>query len=180
MPLTPKQERFVQEYLIDLNATQAAIRAGYSAKTARQVGAENLSKPDIAAAIQEACNARSNRTEVTQDQVVKELARIAFLDPRKVMSWGPNGVTFLDSKTLSPDEAACVAEASETVTEAGGTIRVKLCDKLTALQLLGKHLGMFVERIKVDGEISAVTEIVVRTREEAAALLPLVRERKPV
>lgn len=62
------------------------------------------------------------------------------------MAWGPGGVTFTDSKTLTDDEAACVTEASQTVTEAGGTIRVKLADKMQALQLLGKHLGMFVER----------------------------------
>ncbi len=140
MPLTPKQERFVQEYLIDLNATQAAIRAGYSVKTARQVGTENLSKPVISDAIERARNARSERTEMTADWVLEQLRE----------------------------------EATDRTEEASHSARVR------ALELIGKHLGMFVERIKVDGEISAVTEIVVRTREEAAALLPLVRERKPV
>ena len=67
MALTPKQERFVAEYLIDLNATQAAIRAGYSVKTAKQAGSENLSKPDIAKAVQDAQAARAARTEITQD-----------------------------------------------------------------------------------------------------------------
>lgn len=73
MPLTPKQQRFVDEYLVDLNATQAAIRAGYSANTARQIGQENLSKPDIAAAVQARSAARQARTEVTQDTVVQGL-----------------------------------------------------------------------------------------------------------
>lgn len=71
--LTPKQQRFVQEYLIDLNATQAAIRAGYSERTARQAGAENLSKPVIQAAIEAGSKARSERTEITQDWVLKKL-----------------------------------------------------------------------------------------------------------
>lgn len=71
--LTPKQQRFVEEYLIDLNATQAAIRAGYSAKTARQIGEQNLSKLDVAKAIKAAMAARSQRTEVTQDYVLKTI-----------------------------------------------------------------------------------------------------------
>ena len=75
--LNPRQQRFVQEYLIDLNATQAAIRAGYSARTAQQTGSENLSKPVIAAAIEEAQAARSERTMVTQDDVVAGLHREA-------------------------------------------------------------------------------------------------------
>ena len=76
--MTAKQERFVQEYLIDLNATQAALRAGYSGKTARSIGAENLSKPDIEKAIADALEARRLRTEITQDRVLEELAAIAF------------------------------------------------------------------------------------------------------
>jgi len=68
--LTPRQERFVQEYLIDLNATQAAIRAGYSTKTAQMIGSENLSKPMIAAAIAAAQAKRTERTEITQDYVL--------------------------------------------------------------------------------------------------------------
>ncbi|WP_213469940.1 terminase small subunit, partial [Paenibacillus dendritiformis] len=78
MALTAKQKAFVQEYLIDLNATQAAIRAGYSAKTARKIGQENLTKPDIQKAIQEAMDARAKRTEITADRVLQELAKIGF------------------------------------------------------------------------------------------------------
>ena len=77
MALTPKQARFVQEYLIDLNATQAAVRAGYSERTANRTGSENLSKPDIQAALQTAMQARQARTEVTQDYVIGKLVEIA-------------------------------------------------------------------------------------------------------
>ena len=78
-PLPAKRQRFVEEYLIDLNATQAAIRAGYSAKTAGSIGEEILKKPEIQEAIQAAMKARSERTEITADRVLKELGRIAFL-----------------------------------------------------------------------------------------------------
>ncbi len=71
--LTPKQQRFVEEYLIDLNATQAAIRAGYSKKTAKSIGQENLTKPYIAAVIDAAKAERSIRTEISQDWVLERL-----------------------------------------------------------------------------------------------------------
>ncbi len=80
MALTPKQERFVQEYLVDLNATQAAIRAGYSAKTASRIGPELLVKTCISEAIQKAMKKREKRTEVTQDYVITKLREIAEKD----------------------------------------------------------------------------------------------------
>lgn len=76
--MTPKQQRFVEEYLVDLNATQAAIRAGYSAKTAGQIGEQNLKKLEIAAAIAEAKAQQAKRTEITADRVLAELAKIGF------------------------------------------------------------------------------------------------------
>lgn len=146
--LSEREKRFVQEYLIDLNATQAAKRAGYSEHSARAIGSENLSKPDIQEAIQEAMEKRSKRTQVSQDRVVLELARVAFSNIRKYVSWGPNGVDLGYSENLEEDDAACVAEVSETVTEAGGSRKFKLHDKIKALELLGKHLGIY----KKDGE----------------------------
>lgn len=77
MALTPKQERFVQEYLVDLNATQAAIRAGYKEKTASAIGSENLRKPEIQKALKKALKDREERTEVTQDYVIRKLVEIA-------------------------------------------------------------------------------------------------------
>ncbi|MCI8594977.1 MAG: terminase small subunit [Oscillospiraceae bacterium] len=77
MALTPKQARFVQEYLVDLNATAAAKRAGYNPKTAYSIGQENLKKPEIQSAIQQAKKARRERTEVTQDYVIEKLKEIA-------------------------------------------------------------------------------------------------------
>lgn len=151
MALTPKQQRFVEEYLVDLNATQAAIRAGYSKKTAAEIGAENLTKPQIVAAVAAATDARSARTGYSADRVLEELARIAFFDRRKLFRWGPDGVSLLPSDGLADADAALVVEVSETTSESGGSIRVKTADKLGALRLLGQHLGLFVERLKVEG-----------------------------
>lgn len=78
MALTPKQKRFVQEYLVDLNATAAAIRAGYSKKTAEVIGYENLRKPQIETAINQAIQEREKRTKITQDMVLQETAKLAF------------------------------------------------------------------------------------------------------
>lgn len=86
--LTDKQRAFVAEYLIDLNATQAAIRAGYSVKTAEQQGYQLLQKTSVATKIAEAQAKRAERTEITQDRVLQELAKIGFSDIRKVVKWG--------------------------------------------------------------------------------------------
>lgn len=148
--LTRKQQRFVEEYLIDLNAAQAAIRAGYSAKTAKEIGYELLTKPHVRARVDEALAERSRRTGINQDRVVRELARIAFVNAIDV---------------INMDEATIVADATADDTAAIAAVRVKhipgeygdgvereirLADKLKALELLGKHLGMFTDRLAVD------------------------------
>jgi phage terminase small subunit len=140
--LNRKQQRFVDEYLIDLNATQAAIRAGYSAKTAEQIGYQLLQKTSVAQAVAKAKSARSDRTQVTADRVLEEIALIAFADPRKVMSWGPEGITLIASEDLDDAAAAIVSE----VCESKEGLRVKLAPKLEALSKLGLHLGLFKHR----------------------------------
>lgn len=85
--LTAKQKKFVEEYLIDLNATQAAIRAGYSPDTAKEIGCENLTKPNIKAEIDKAIAERSRRTGINQDRVLRELAKIAFVNPGDVINF---------------------------------------------------------------------------------------------
>ena len=83
--LEPRQERFVLEYLIDLNATQAAIRAGYSEKTARAIGCENLTKPDIQAAISQAQKERAERTAISADKALREAWNVATADARELV-----------------------------------------------------------------------------------------------
>lgn len=84
--LTAKQKKFVEEYLIDLNATQAAIRAGYSTESAKEIGCENLTKPNVKAEIDKAIAERSRRTGINQDRVLRELAKIAFVNPGDVIN----------------------------------------------------------------------------------------------
>lgn len=150
--MTPKQERFVEEYLIDLNATQAAKRAGYSARTAREIGRENMDKPDIQAALQLAFAARSKRVEIDQDWVLRGLAAIASVDVREL---------FAADGTLRPihelpDEVAGAISSVEIVKRRAGdkdgpeyVRKVRSWDKVKALELLGKHLRMFSDRVEV-------------------------------
>lgn len=146
--LTDKQRLFAAEYLCDLNATQAAIRAGYSAKTAGRTAHENLKKPEISAAIREAFEARIERTEITADRVLTEYARLAFSDLRDTMSWNECGVKLRGSGEITDEASAAVQCITETITDVGedGVSRrtqIKLHDKLGALRDLGKHVGLF-------------------------------------
>lgn len=161
--LTDKQAAFVREYLVDLNAAAAARRAGYSEKTARRMGHENLTKPDIAAAIQAAMDERAQRTEITADRVLQELARIGFADIRDLFEWDEERAAFIPSRDLTEDEAAAISEVqSETTTytetdkdytETKIKLKLKTYDKLSALEKIGKHLGLFSDRLKVEGRI---------------------------
>lgn len=140
----PRHRRFVEEYLIDLNATAAAKRAGYSPRSASCTGYNLINRPEIVAAVAKAQAERAKRTQVTADKVVTELAKVAFGDPRRLLSWGPKGVELRESSELSEAEAALVSEVSVTHSSTGaGAKRVKLRCKLTALNALGKHLGVF-------------------------------------
>lgn len=138
--MTDKQERFCEEYMIDLNATQAAIRAGYSPKTANEQGSQLLAKLSIQNRIAQLQAEQSRRTGVSADRVVRELAKIAFV----------NAADLIDPKTASlksdashDDLAAVQSVKVKTFGEDGLEQEVKLADKLRALDLLGKHLGMF-------------------------------------
>ena len=154
--LTKKQKRFVEEYLIDLNATQAAIRAGYSPKTANEQGSQNLAKLSIQAAIDRAIAERSRRTGINQDRVLLELAKVAFLNPVDVIDM--DGATIRGE--ANRDDTACIASVKvKTIPTDDGAIterEVKVYDKLKALELLGKHLGRFTDKVKVDGALPVV------------------------
>ena len=137
--LTDQQRRFVEEYLVDCNATLAAGRAGYSARSARQAGARLRALPHVRRALEAAMAARSDRLGVSQDRVVLELARLAFADMRDFASWGDGGVRLRPSEELTEDQAACVSEIVETP---GKGVRVKLFGKQPALAALARHLGL--------------------------------------
>lgn len=148
--MTPKQKAFVAEYLVDLNATQAAIRAGYSEKTASRIGPNLIGKSCIQEAIQAAMSKREKRTEITADRVIQELARIAFLRSDDIFEIVGGSVRVKDTSEMSEDARSSLSGASETITEKGGTVRVQIADKVKSLELLGKHLALFTDRVNMD------------------------------
>lgn len=158
--LTPKQKRFCDEYLIDLNATQAAIRAGYSKKTARFIATENLTKPNIQAYLEKRMRKREERTEITQDRVLKEFAKIAFLDPRNFFNedGSPKKMNELDNDTAAALAGMDVLEEYEGYGDArifvGYTKKYKIADKLKALESLGRHLGLFNDKTEITGTVN--------------------------
>lgn len=160
--LTAKQQCFVAEYLVDLNATQAAIRAGYSENTAAVIGYENLTKPPIQAAIAAAMADRAKRTEVTQDRVVKELAKIGFANMKNYMRAGGDGDPYLDFSVLTEDQTAALAEVTvDDYVDGRGEnaravkrVKFKLHDKRAALVDLGRHLGIFKDKIEHSGSLT--------------------------
>ena len=129
---TRKQERFVAEYLIDLNATQAAIRAGYSAKSARVVGCQNITKTNIAAAIEKARKKRAERTELTQDWVVDELRKIAAANMCDYMKSTPEGLSVVDFSGLTRDQTAALSQVTVEDIAGGKRVQFKLHDKRAA------------------------------------------------
>lgn len=152
--MTKKQKRFIEEYLIDLNATQAAIRAGYSVKTANEQGAQNLAKLSIQQAIGEAMAERSKRTGINQDRVLLELAKIAFLNPVDVID--PETATVRAGAALEDTAAIQSVKVKHSCSESGQMTEreVKMADKIKALELLGKHLGMYQNNVNVSIETS--------------------------
>lgn len=149
--MTKKQKRFVEEYLIDLNATQAAIRAGYSPDTAGSIGNENLKKPEICACVEKAMAERSKRTGVCADRVVQELAKIAFLNLRDLID--PKTAAVREDASDEDTAALQSIKVKKSYSETGESIEreAKAADKLKALELLGRHLGMWNDKLDVNG-----------------------------
>lgn len=177
--MTPKQEQFVREYLVDLNATQAAIRAGYSAKTAEWQGPQLLTKNHVAKAVETAMAERANRTDISADRVIRELAAIGFANLTDVVSWGTKEVAVgydddgkklpagrledavmihheeapyvhaIESAELSDRARAAVAEVA--LTKDG--LKVKMHDKVQALTQIGRHLGMFTDKAEIRTDV---------------------------
>ncbi|MFG1393293.1 terminase small subunit [Xanthobacter agilis] len=153
--MTPKQELFVIEYMKDLNASAAAERAGYSAKTAYAQGQRLLKNAEVSAKLCVAMEKRAQREEITADRVLREIAKVAFFDPREA---------FNGDGTLKPIHELSAAVASAIagldVTEfhdadgapVGRLKKVKLSDRVRALELLARHLGMLNDKLTLKGD----------------------------
>ena len=163
--MTDKQKRFINEYMIDLNATAAAKRAGYSEKTAYSIGQRLLKNVEIKAAIQQIQNKMQNRLEITQERVLEELAAIAFAkgtDFAQVDECGE--VDLVPTSDLSEEKKKAIASIKQGPY---GRAEIKLHDKLRALEMLGRYLGVFDNRPVEDGKKNNLFEMIERsTREE--------------
>ncbi|MER1204047.1 terminase small subunit [Pseudomonas aeruginosa] len=157
MALTAKQRRFVAEYLLDLNATQAAIRAGYSKNRASEIGYQLLQKPDITSAIQEDMKQRSERTRSDADYVVRRLEEIDQMDLLDIVN---------DDLTLRPlsqwpkawrqylsgfDLAEMFEGKGDSRAAVGILKKIKWPDKVKNLELLGRHHGVFTDKFEHSG-----------------------------
>lgn len=153
MKITPKQQRFIDEYMVDLNATQAAIRAGYSPTVAREMGCENLAKPYIKVQIDLKMAELSKRTGINAERVVRELAKMAFVNPLDVINIDDAAI----KAGINNDDAAAISsvKVKRIPTEEGEIVEreIKISDKTRNLELLGKHLGMFTDKLNISGNV---------------------------
>lgn len=147
--LTKRQERFAEEYLLDLNATQAAIRAGYKPDNADVTGPRLLTKSEVADAIRRAQEERSRRTEITVDSVLAELGRLGFANMLDFMEVGSDGIPRIDFAHITRDKAAALQELTLEEVSTGiddnlrttRRVKFKLADKRAALSDMLRHLG---------------------------------------
>jgi len=152
MALNAKQRAFVAQYLIDKNGAQAAIRAGYSEKTARTIASELLAKPDIKDAVEKGLKRIEDRANVTAERIRQELATLGYanlLDYVELRVSGGKQALYLKPLAELPPGAS--AAISELIQEKDGRIRVKLHSKTHALELLGRHKKMFTDKHELTG-----------------------------
>lgn len=146
MALNEKQKRFADEYLVDLNATQAAMRAGYSARSAYSQGHRLLQYPEVKGYISAQQEKLREKLEFTREMVIGEIAKIAFGDIRGVLDWSEGGITLVPSSRIPDDVAASISE----VKAMSSGISVKQYDKLRALDLMSKILGFYEDQKEKD------------------------------
>lgn len=148
--LNPRQERFVDQYLIDLNGTQAAIRAGYSQRNADKIASQLLGNPRVSERIQQRMKKREQRTEITQDMVLQQLAKIAFADIKHTVEWDDGQIRIRPSAEV---DGTIIAGISQTEIKGIISKEVKLNDRMKALDLIGRHLGMFKDNVSVNADV---------------------------
>lgn len=162
--LTAKQTAFATEYLLDHNATQAAIRAGYSAKTAEVQGPRLLGNVRVALAIQAGQAVRSERTRISADAVLNELSKIGYANMLDYICVNSEGTAGIDLSNLTREQAAAITElTSEDTYDAKGNLtrrnKIKLADKRAALVDIGRHLGLFKDRVEITGKDGGAVQV---------------------
>ncbi len=135
-------QQIVREYLVVLYAAAAARRCGYPAYLAAARGSKLMARKDVQAAVKQAMAERAARTEITADRVVREYARIAFADPRRLFAWDDKGLRMVPSEAISDDDAAAVMWVSIGGDKGRHAQRMRMHDKQRALDALARHLGV--------------------------------------
>jgi len=160
--MTPKQERFCEEYLVDLNGTQAYIRAGYSVKTAEKNAARLMGKEGIQARIAELRVEQQKRTQITADQVIEELRRIGLARIDQVVACNGRSVTIKDFSEVPPEILAAVHSVEKTK----DGIKIRFYNKIPALEQLMRHLGMFEKDNAQQAQMVLVAPVVRLTEDD--------------
>jgi phage terminase small subunit len=156
--LNAKRELFCQLYTKYWNATRAAREAGYTEKNAHVLGYQLLQEPLVQARIQELTEHALKEIGVTRERTLLELSRIAYANMKDLATWTQSGVEYKPSADVGEDSGASIAEVSETVTQVGGTLKIKQHDKVRALELLGRHQRLFADRVEHSGPDGAPIE----------------------
>jgi phage terminase small subunit len=176
--LPPRQQRFVDEYLIDLNATQAAIRAGYSARRASEIGYQLLQKTPVAEAVAHAEAERSARIGLTQDRVLEEMAALAFAKLGDFARWDSDTFELIDSAEIDSRAVVSVTQKTTTMTSDNGDLvikrerGIKLHDKVAALVKVGQHIGLFAEKHEHSGPGGEAFQVEVKAKDYREGLTP--------
>lgn len=181
--LSNQERLFVHEYLVDTNAVQAGLRAGYADSTARTkctmwVVKRRISCPvnkrHVWDAVQKAMDKRADKVEVTTDRVLMELCKIAFSNPEDYFEWakqqldedgkpaGKGGVELISSDDLTRDQKAAISEISENIGQYGNSIKMKFKDPLRALEMIARHLGMFNDGLNLN--IQGLGDMIISAR----------------
>lgn len=159
--LPARHERFCQEYIIDLNATRAARDAGFAKKSARVTACRLLTKANIQKRLEQLKKDRSERTKITQDMVIKELAIPAFSDFKHYGEINKDGgLDFYPFDNIESEKTRAIKSMKEVDGKNSHSIGLKLHDKIKPLELIGKHLGMFVDIHKVNVNGSIIFKVV--------------------
>jgi phage terminase small subunit len=167
MGLNGRRERFCIEYLKDWNASAAAIRAGYSPDASRQIGSRLLTNDDIKEEIGRIRDeALGTEKEHLKYYVLQNLKKLAGSNITDVVTIEDGVVKTKDTEELEPEVKESIESISETVTQAGGTLSVKMHSKVRALELLGRYAGMFDDKLELSGKISTQSEKLTPEQEE--------------
>lgn len=173
--LTDKQQLFVDHYLITLNATKSAIAAGYAEAQADVQGWQLLSNPKVSKQLRKLMARRAKKLELSGENVLREISKIAFSDIRAVMEWDAMGVKVKASHKVHSDAAAAIQSieqhTSETDKSCNTTVKVKLHDKMRALELAGRHLGLWSKGDEGEPfKAMAMADLIALAREKLAEI----------